>query len=334
MSDLTEFIFYTAPTGGVKVDVLIQDETVWLTQKKIAELFGKSRTNITEHIGNIFSEGELVEEAVCREFRHTAEDGKTYKTQYYNLDAIISVGYRVNSKEATQFRTWATTVLRNYIIKGFALDDELLKNGSRLGKDYFQELLERVRSIRASEKRIYRQITDIFIECSIDYNQDSQSAKDFFAKVQNKFHYAIHGQTAAERIQAKADSSHPNMGLKTFKNAPDGRVLKSDVTVAKNYLSETELKKLERTITSYFDYIENQIELEQSFSMEALASSVDKFLSFNSFAVLEHKGAVSMKDAQAYAATHFHAFNKTQVAESDFDQFVKRSKSIPPTDTP
>lgn len=325
-NELKEFIFYTTPDGGVKVDVFIQNETVWLTQKKTAELFSVQIPAISKHLANIFNEGELDEKAVVSIMETTAEDGKSYKTQYYNLDAIISVGYRVNSKEATQFRKWATTVLRDYIVKGFAMDDELLKNGSRLGKDYFKELLERVRSIRASEARIYKQITDIFIECSIDYNKNAQVAQDFFAKMQNKFHFAVHGQTAAEKIIAKANSEENNMGLTNWKNSPKGRILKSDVEVAKNYLTETELKKLERTITSYFDYIENQIELEQSFSMETLAQSVDKFLSFNSFAVLKNKGSVSMKEAQNHAMAEYDEFNKKQIVESDFDRFVEDVK--------
>lgn len=241
--ELTEFLLYTTPNGEAKVEVFFQNENIWLTQKRMADLFGVDRSVITKHLKNIFESGELSEESVCAKIAHTAEDGKKYQTNYYNLDAILSVGYRVNSAQATQFRIWASKVLKEYMLKGFAMDDDRLKNGQYFGKDYFQELLERVRSIRTSERRIYLQITDIFKECSIDYDSNSQITKDFYATVQNKFHYAITGQTAAEIVYTKADKEKPFMGLTTWKNAPKGRIVKSDTTVAKNYLSEKEIKK-------------------------------------------------------------------------------------------
>ncbi|MDH3324943.1 MAG: virulence RhuM family protein, partial [Candidatus Peregrinibacteria bacterium] len=321
--ELTEFLLYTTPNGDVKVEIFFRDENVWLTQKRMAELFGKGRSTITEHLQKIFAEGELEESMVCREFRHTTEHGaipgKTQEsvTKYYNLDAIISVGYRVSSRQATQFRIWATQKLREFMIKGFVMDDERLKNGQYFGKDYFEELLERVRSIRASERRIYQKITDIFSECSIDYDPKSEVTKNFFATVQNKFHYAITGHTAAEIINEGADRTKPKMGLKSFKNSPKGRVLKSDVKTAKNYLPEKEIKKLERTVSSYFDYIENQIEQRKEFTMESLADSVNRFLEFNDYKVLKGKGKISMNRAQEKAIAEYEVFNKTQAIESD-----------------
>ena len=272
------FILYTTPSGDVKLEVFLLDETLWLTQKIMAELFGVDVRTINEHLKNIFDSSELIEDAVIRKFRITASDSKSYDTKHYNLDAIIAVGYRVNSTRATQFRIWATKILREYIVKGFAVDDERLKQGERVfGRDYFKELLERVRSIRASERRIYQQITDIFAECSIDYAPHSDITKEFFATIQNKFHFAITGMTAAEIIHSKADKNKPYMGLATWKNAPKGRILPSDVTIAKNYLQETEIKKLERAISSFFDYIENVIENRKTFTMSEFTQSVNKF---------------------------------------------------------
>jgi len=324
--ELTEFLLYTAPNGNVKVEVLLNNETVWLTQKAIAQLFGVDRSVITKHLKNIFENAELEEHSVCAKIAHTAEDGKMYNTQFYNLDAIISVGYRVNSRQATQFRIWATQTLKEYIIKGFLLDDERLKNGRYFGKDYFRELLERVRSIRASERRIYQQITDIFAECSIDYDSKSKITRDFYAAVQNKFHFAIHGQTAAEIVYYNADAQKEFMGLTTWKNAPEGRILKSDVTIAKNYLNEQEIKSLERTVSSFFDYIERIIETRNTFTMQQFAASVNKFLEFNEYKILENKGKISALQAEEKAHNEYDIFNKTQKIESDFDKVVKKIK--------
>lgn len=321
----SKFILYTSPTGDIKLDVFVQDETLWLTQKMIADLFGVDVRTVNEHIQNIFKTGELEENSVIRKIRITAPDGKQYLTNFYNLDTIIAVGYRVNSQRATQFRIWATRVLREYIIKGFVLNDDRLKQGEKVfGQDYFRELLERVRSIRASERRIYQQITDIFAECSIDYNPYSQTTKDFFAAVQNKFHYAIAGHTAAEIIDERSDHRQPNMGLTTWKNAPVGRILSADVTVAKNYLPEDQIKKLERTVTGFFDYIENLIENRQTFNMEEFAESVNKFLTFNEYRILDGKGKISKEDADKKALTEYKEFNQTQPIESDFDRVVKK----------
>jgi len=320
----TEFLLYTTPNGKVKVEIFLHNENIWLSQKLIASLFDCSVDNVSLHLKNIFESGELQEDAVTEEFSITASDGKKYKTRHYNLDAIISVGYRVNSAQATRFRIWATERLREYIIKGFTIDDDRLKNGRYFGKDYFRELLERVRSIRSSERRIYQQITDIFAECSIDYDPQSKITKNFYATVQNRFHFAISGRTAAELIHAGADRKKRNMGLSTWKNAPDGRILKSDTTIAKNYLSEEDIKKLERTVSGYFDYIERLIENHTTFTMEALAESVNKFLEFNEYKVLEGKGSISHKQAEQKAHEEYDTFNKTQHIESDFDRFVER----------
>ncbi len=321
--ELTEFLLYTSPNHKVKVEIFLHKETVWLTQKRIAELFGVERSVATKHLKNIFNSGELEESSVCAKYAHTADDGKKYNTNYYNLDAILSVGYRVNSHQATQFRIWATAILKEHIIKGFTMDDERLKNGRYFGKDYFRELLERVRSIRASERRIYQQITDIFAECSIDYDPKSEITQNFYASVQNKFHFAITGQTAAEIVFAKADKKLPFMGLKTWKSAPDGRILKSDAVIAKNYLEKNEIKKLERAISGYFDYIERLIENHTEFSMEKLAESVNNFLEFNEYRILAGKGNVSHQDAKKKAFNEYDEFNKIQKIESDFDRFVK-----------
>lgn len=321
----SQFLIFTTETGSSNIEVRIEGEMIWLTQKLMAELFGVDIRTVSEHLQNIFKTNELTEEAVLRLFRLTASDGKNYDTQNYNLDAIIAVGYRVNSKQATRFRIWATAILRDFIIKGFAIDDERLKQGKKMfGVDYFTELLERVRSIRASERRIYQQITDIFAECSIDYDAESSTTKDFYAMVQNKFHFAITGKTAPEIIFSTADAELPNMGLTTWKHSPAGRVLQSDVTVAKNYLPEKEIKQLERTVTGFFDYIENLIERANSFTMAEFASSVDKFLSFNEYRVLEGKGSISKIEADTKAIGEYKEFNKHQKIESDFDREMKK----------
>lgn len=321
---LSKFILYTAANGAVRVDVLLKDETVWLSQKAMSALFECSTDNVSLHLKNIFEINELEENSVTEVFSATASDGKNYNTKHYNLDAIISVGYRVNSVKAVQFRKWATQALKEYIVKGFVLDDDRLKQGQTLfGKDYFKELLQRVRSIRASERRIYQQVTDIFAECCIDYDTNSDITKTFYAMIQNKFHFAITGNTAAEIIYKAADSKKENMGLTSWKNAPDGRVLKQDVIVAKNYLEEKEIRQLERTVTSYFDYIEGLIERQNTFNMEQLATSVNKFLSFNDYKILQGKGVVSKIQADKKAIKEYDTFNKTQKIISDFDKVVK-----------
>ncbi|MGJ8655854.1 MAG: virulence RhuM family protein [Akkermansiaceae bacterium] len=327
--EASDFLLYTAPSGDVKVEVLLSNETLWLNQPRMAELFSVGIPAISKHLKNIFESGELEEKVVVSILetttQHGAVKGKTQiqKVKYFNLDAVISVGYRVNSTQATQFRIWATQLIREYIIKGFVMDDERLKNGRYFGKDYFRELLERVRSIRASERRIYQQITDIFAECSIDYDPKSKTTKNFYAHVQDKFHFAITGQTAAEIVYKNADSSKPLMGLKTYKNAPDGRVLKSDAVVGKNYLEESEIKSLERTITSFFDYIEGIIERRQEFTMDGFAESVNKFLAFNEYKVLEGYGSVKRKISDIKATEEYNKFNKLQKIESDFDKVIK-----------
>ena len=293
MKNNFKFLIYKSADENVSVNALIKDDTIWLNQKAMAELFGCSTDNISLHLKNIFVDGELDKNSVTEKISATATDGKNYPTQFYNLDAIISVGYRVNSRRATNFRIWATSVLKEYMLKGFAIDDERLKQGKTAfgkDKDYFRELLERVRSIRASERRIWQQITDIFAECSIDYDKHSAITHDFYAMVQNKFHYAITGQTAAEIIYSKADRNKENMGLTTWKNAPDGRILKSDVIIAKNYLSEKQIRQLERTVTGYFDYIEDLIERENTFTMKEFSESVNEFISFRRYDILKDKG--------------------------------------------
>ena len=291
----------------------------------MAELFDCSTDNISLHLKNIFNEGELQKEAVTEKISATASDGKNYKTNFYNLDAIISVGYRINSVRATHFRIWATSVLREYMTKGFALDDDRLKQGkTAFGKDYFKELLERVRSIRASERRIWQQVTDIFAECSIDYDKNAPETHDFYAMVQNKFHYAITGQTAAEIVYGNADHTKEHMGLTTWKNAPEGRILKSDVTVAKNYLDEKQIRQLERTVSGYFDYIEDLIERENTFTMKEFAESIGEFLSFRRYDVLEGKGSISRKTAIKKAESEYDEFNKIQKINSDFDKQIKK----------
>ena len=323
----TEFLLYTAPNGAIKVEVLLSNETIWLTQKRMAELFGVGVPAVSKHLENIYESSELEREATISILETVQKEGSRdvrRKLEYYNLDAVISVGYRVNSTQATQFRIWATALIREYLIKGFAMDDERLKNGRFFGKDYFRELLERVRSIRASERRIYQQITDIFAECSSDYDPKSQTTRQFYAHVQDIFHFAITGHTAAEIIALSADASKPLMGMSTYKNAPDGRVLKSDSTVAKNYLTEADIKKLERAVTTFFDYIEGIIERRNTFTMESFAESVNKFLTFNEYQILEGHGTVSRKQAEQKAHAEYDKFNRQQRIESDFDREVKK----------
>ena len=316
-------IVYQAENESVSTNVLFKDETFWMTQKDMAKLFDVNVPAISKHLKNIFESGELVISAVISKMETTAEDGKIYQTNFYNLDAIIAVGYRVNSKKATQFRIWATGVLREYIIKGFALDDVMLKNGRSFGQDYFKELLRRVRSIRASERRIYQQVTDIFAACAIDYDAQSPITREFFGTIQNKFHYAITGQTAAEIIHSHADATKNHMGLTTWESGPEGRIYKKDVIVAKNYLSVEEIEQLERTISSFFDYIERIIERRETFTMKAFIESVDKFLDFNEYQILRNKGLISMTQAQKKAVSEYEVFNTQQKVISDFDKFVK-----------
>ncbi|MCI5724955.1 virulence RhuM family protein [Fusobacterium sp.] len=329
-NNISNFVIYQSGNDDIKVDILVNEDTLWMTQKEISNLFDVSKSTISEHFSNIFNEQELNRLATVRKFRTVQQEGNrsvSREMEYYNLDAIISVGYRVNSIKATQFRMWATQTLKEFIIKGFVLDDNRLRQGTKiLGNDYFRELLERVRSIRASERRIYQKITDIFAECSIDYNKNSQISKQFYAMVQNKFHYAISGQTAAEIIYTKADKTKDNMGLTTWANSPNGRILKSDVIIAKNYLQEKEIKNLERTVTSYFDYIEGIIERKQALTMADLAESVDKFLAFNEYKILDNKGKISHKQAKEKAELEYMEFNKTQKILSDFDKMLLEKK--------
>ena len=321
-----QILFYTTGAGDTKLDVLFSGETAWLTQKKMAELFEVDRSVITKHLRNIFSEGELAEKAVSAIFAHTAVDGKHYKTKFYNLDAIISVGYRVNSARATQFRIWATNTLREYIIKGFVLDDERLKNGRHFGKDYFDELLERIREIRASERRFYQKITDIYAECSIDYDPDSEITRIFYATVQNKLHWAITGQTAAEIIAGRADANKPNMGLTTWKHSPDGKILKSDVSIAKNYLSERELTELNRIVNMYLDYAELQATRQIAMNMSNWVERLDAFLQFNDYDVLKDAGRLSAEVAKSLAEKEYKQYRVEQDKsyESDFDKTIKK----------
>lgn len=326
MGNFGNIILYEMENKQETVSVTFKDETFWLTQKAMSELFGVDRTVITKHLNNIFDDEELDKNSVCANFAHTATDGKNYNTNFYNLDAIIAVGYRVNSKQATRFRQWATATLKEYITKGFVLNDDMLKNGKPFGKDYFKELLERVRSIRASERRIYQQITDIYAECSIDYDRQSPTTNDFYAMIQNKFHYAITGKTAAEIIYSNADHTKNHMGLTTWKNAPDGRILKKDVSVAKNYLSQEEIRRLERTVSGYFDYIEDLIERENTFTMEEFVNSVNAFLAFRKYDILHDKGRISNKAAVNKANEEFDIYNKNQKIFSDFDKEIKKLK--------
>ena len=327
MNNEFQFLIYRSAEEDVSVNAVIKDETIWLTQKAMAELFDVNVPAISKHLQNIFDEGELEKNSTVSKMEIVQQEGaRSVKRsmEFYNLDAIISVGYRVNSHRATKFRIWATSVLKEYMQKGFALDDERLKQGKELfGKDYFRELLERVRSIRASERRIWQQITDIFAECSIDYDKTSQVTHDFYAMVQNKFHFAITGQTAAEIIYTKADSTKDHMGLTAWKNSPDGRILKSDVTIAKNYLSEQEISRLERAVSGYFDYIEDLIERENTFTMTEFADSVNEFLSFRKYQILKDHGKISRQQAFEKAEHEYDVFNKTQRIVSDFDKEIK-----------
>lgn len=324
MSNEIQFLLYNMPDADGKIQVVIKGETLWCTQKAMAQLFGVGVPAISKHLKNIFEEGELFADSVISKMETTAADGKNYTTTYYSLDAIIAVGYRVSSLKATRFRQWATKILNEYIKKGFAMDDERLKQGTAVfGKDYFRELLERVRSIRTSERRIWQQITDIYAECCIDYDKNSPTTHDFYAMIQNRFHYAITGQTAAEIIYSKADHTKDHMGLTTWKNAPDGRVLKSDVNIAKNYLQEKEIRQLERAVSSYFDYIENQIERHNAFNMKQFAASVNKFLTFNDYQILPDKGKISAAQAKKKAEEEYDIFNKAQRIDSDFDKEVR-----------
>ena len=324
MSQEIQFILYNLPDEGGKVQVIIRDETLWCTQKAMSQLFGVDRTVISKLLKNIFESSELQQDSVCAKFAHTAEDGKIYNTQFYNLDAVISVGYRVNSLQATRFRQWATKILNEYIKKGFVLDDDRLKQGETVfGQDYFQELLERIRSIRASERRIWQKITDIYAECSVDYDKNSPTTHDFYAMIQNCFHYAIIGQTAAEIVYHNADHTKEHMGLTTWKNSPNGRILKSDVIVAKNYLQEKEIKDLELAVSAFFDYIENIIRRRNTFNMEQFAGSVTKFLSFMDYQILPDKGRISAAQAKAKAEQEYDIFNRTQLIDSDFDKQIR-----------
>ncbi|WP_418580775.1 virulence RhuM family protein [Prevotella sp.] len=324
MSNEIQFLLYNMPDADGKVQVVIKDETLWCTQKAMAQLFGVGIPAISKHLKNIFAEGELVADSVISKMETTAADGKNYTTTYYSLDAIIAVGYRVSSLKATRFRQWATKILNEYIKKGFAMDDERLKQGNAVfGKDYFRELLERIRSIRTSERRIWQQITDIYAECSTDYDKNSPTTRDFYAMIQNRFHYAITGQTAAEIIYSKADHTKDHMGLTTWKNAPNGRVLKSDVSIAKNFLQEKEIRQLERAVTGFFDYIEDLIERENTFNMAQFSASVNEFLTFRRYQILPDKGKISAAQAKKKAEEEYDIFNKTQRIDSDFDKEIR-----------
>ena len=328
MSKEIQFLLYSLPDEEGKVQVVIKDETLWCTQKAMAQLFGVGVPAISKHLGHIFEEGELdrtttvskMEIVVNRGFRGSVNE----EVEFYSLDAIIAVGYRVSSLKATRFRQWATKILHEYIKKGFVMDDERLKQGTAVfGKDYFRELLERVRSIRASERRIWQQITDIYAECSTDYDKNAPITRDFYAMIQNRFHYAITGQTAAESVYTKADHTKEHMGLTTWKNAPDGRILKSDVNIAKNYLQEKEIRQLERAVTGFFDYIEDLIERENTFNMEQFSASVNEFLAFRRYRILPDKGKISAAEAKQKAENEYDIFNRTQRIDSDFDKEIR-----------
>ena len=326
-----EILLYTTPNGKVKVEIYLQNDTIWLTQQKIAELFGVQRPAITKHLSNIFSSGELIENSVSSILEHTASDGKIYSTKFYNLDAIVSIGYRVNSIQATHFRIWATDVLKEYIIKGFAMDDERLKNPNNIfGKDYFEEQLARIRDIRSSERRFYQKITDIFSQCSADYNLNSEITKEFFTTVQNKLHWAITGQTAAEIIATRANSTKQNMGLKTWKQAPKGSIRKSDIGIAKNYLNEKELDSLNKIVSMYLDYAENQAQKGVAMYMKDWVEKLDAFLKFNDEAILNNLGKVSHEVALTLAETEYEKYREIQDKNfiSDFDKAIKRIESI------
>ncbi len=328
MSNEIQFLLYNMPDAEGKVQVIIKDETLWCTQKAMAELFGIDKSGISRHITNIFKEEELQQDTTVAKIATVVNRGIRGEVEemvdFYNLDMIIAVGYRVSSSKATKFRQWATKILNEYIKKGFVLDDELLKQGTTVfGKDYFRELLERVRSIRASERRIWQQITDIYAECSIDYDKNSPTTHDFYAMIQNRFHYAITGQTAAEIVFANADHTKENMGLTIWKHAPDGRILKSDVGIAKNYLQEKEIRQLERAVTGFFDYIEDLIERENTFNMSQFSASVNEFLTFRKYQILPDKGKISAAQAKKKAEEEYDIFNKTQRIDSDFDKEIR-----------
>jgi hypothetical protein len=325
----SEILLYTTPNGKVKVEIYLQNETIWLTQQKIADLFGVDRTVVTKHLKNIFVSNELTENSVSAKIAHTAADGKTYQTQFYNLDVIISVGYRVNSHQATAFRIWATERLKEYIIKGFTMDDERLKNPNNIfGKDYFEEQLARIRDIRSSERRFYQKITDIYSQCSADYDVNEKTTKDFFATVQNKLHWAITGQTAAELIASRVNSAKENMGLTNWKNAPKGAIRKTDAGIAKNYLNEKELDGLNRIVSMYLDYAESQAKKGVVMYMKDWVAKLDAFLQFNEEAILNHQGKVSHEVALTLAENEFEKFRIAQnkLIESDFDKALKKIK--------
>ena len=328
MSNEIQFLLYSLPDEEGKVQVVIKDETIWCTQKAMAQLFGIDKSGISRHITNIFKEGELDQDTTVAKIATVVNRGIRGEVEelvdFYNLDMIIAVGYRVSSPKATKFRQWATKILNEYIKKGFVLDDDRLKQGTAVfGKDYFRELLERIRSIRTSERRIWQQITDIYAECSTDYDKNSPTTRDFYAMIQNRFHYAITGQTAAEIIYSKADHTKDHMGLTTWKNAPDGRVLKSDVSIAKNYLQEKEIRQLERAVTGFFDYIEDLIERENTFNMSQFSASVNEFLTFRKYQILPDKGKISAAQAKKKAEEEYDIFNKTQRIDSDFDKEIR-----------
>ena len=331
MNTELQFLLYDDPAEKGNINVVVKDDTIWATQKTIAELYEVQTPAISKHLKNIYEEEELEESSTISKMEIVVNRGFRGEVKedmlFYNLDAIISVGYRVNSRKATRFRQWATRTLNEYIRKGFVMDDERLKQGkTAFGKDYFRELLERVRSIRASERRIWQQITDIFAECSIDYDRESQTCRNFYAMVQNRFHYAITGKTAAEIVYDSADHTRENMGLRTWKHAPEGRILKSDVTVAKNYLDEKQIRRLERAVTGFFDYIEDLVERENSFNMAQFAESVNEFLAFRRYELLPDKGRISHAQAEKKAHAEYDIFNKTQLINSDFDKLVQRTR--------
>ena len=327
MAHESEIIFYQGDDGNIKIEVFYHDENFWMTQKKMSELFGVQRPAITKHLKNIFESGELEEDSVCSILEHTAEDDKKYKTTFYNLDAIIAVGYRVNSNKATKFRIWATRTLKEFIIKGFVIDDERLKQGKGFGKDYFDELLERVREIRASERRFYQKITDIYA-LSIDYDNTDVQTKEFFATVQNKLHWAITGKTAAEIIYSSVDATKLYMGLTNWKHAPDGKILKSDVAIAKNYLNEQHIKELNRIVSAYLDLAESRAERQIPTTMEEWTNFLNQFLELSSFPILKDKGKVSALTAKLKAGQEYDKYRKIQDKnyQSDFDKEIRRLK--------
>jgi hypothetical protein len=328
LQKIENFVLFETESGKVNIEVYFENDTLWLSQKMMSQLFDKGRSTITEHLKNIFETNELDENTVCRDFRHTAQDGKQYTTKFYNLRAITAVGYRVNSQQATQFRKWATEVLHEYIVKGFAMDDERLKQAKHFGKDYFDEMLERIREIRISERRFYQKITDIYA-LSADYSKDAFTTKDFFATTQNKLHWAIEGKTAAEIIYTKADAQKVYMGLKNWKNAPDGKILKSDVNIAKNYLEQEHLKQLQRIVTAYLDLAENRAQRGIVMNMKDWIVFLDKFLELSDYPILLHKGKISALEAKLKAEQEYSTFRIQQDKDylSDFDKEIKKLKA-------